>query len=77
MFGIIGALARFFNPFSRLSGIADGVAEGAAGDAIEEAFADNMQSFEPLKPFIQVHPMVDHLVSYNDLGDYNIRDLYL
>ena len=69
-------LNTFLNPFKIFKSTSlnsfSGVMSGAAEDAFEEAMSE---AEEPIKPFIQIHTPVDHLVAYNDIGDTTFRDL--
>ena len=65
-------LNTFLNPFKMFKSTALNSFSGVAEDAFEEAMSE---AEEPIKPFIQIHTPVDHLVAYNDIGDSTIRDL--
>lgn len=65
-------LNTFLNPFKVFKSTSLNSFSGAS----EDAFIDDMPEVEePVKPFIQVHTSVDHLVAFNDIGDSTFRDL--
>lgn len=65
-------LNTFLNPFKIFKSTSLNSFSGVAEDAFEEAMSE---AEEPIKPFIQIHTPVDHLVAFNDIGDSTFRDL--
>ena len=69
-------LNTFLNPFKIFKSTSLNSFGGMWSGEAEDAFIDTMtEAEEPVKPFIQLHTPVDHLVSFNDIGDITFRDL--
>ncbi len=69
-------LNTLLNPFKIFKSTSLNSFRDIASGAAEDAFIDAMTEVEePVKLFRQVHTPVDHLVAFNDIGDFTFRDL--